>query len=610
MYSLISVIWTFIIVGLIIFFHELGHFLSAKKLGIKVERFSIGFGPKMVGFTKGETEYRISWLPFFGGYVKMLGENPNERPDGEEVEKEPEKGRFDLAPVPHRIIVAIAGPAMNIVLAIFMFAGAYMVGIQADPDTVISYVDPDSPALNAGMMSGDKILSVDGYKVKTWGDIQENVMTRPGEELDIVLQRGGNEKKTVQATPENMEIQVISIELDIINKLDNGFISDDLRQEFGIGKIPLTINANIQVDELGAKWTITDSDKIYQIRRENDVLEILQKTETEEMALVFGINLAFRTELALQNEMDNGIIPESLQRKFAGIDAMLSEDASIIAEKPGNEWLITDKNYSRGVFKWVVPSKEKQYSVKVEDDKINAYLKTGFGMLGLKHSSRTIVKKLDEDSTVAKAGLHLGDVIETVNGKEIVYDLDFVQELQATSGESVALTVKRGTKKVDLAIPLEYDENNRLTSFEGMSFTAIVRRNPITAFRMAVPETIRMGGKIFQFLKRMIVGDVSVKYIAGPVGIVQIALAVVKTGFAEALQFAGFLSVNLGIVNLLPLFITDGAMIIFLIIEALRRKPLEQKRQILIQQIGLGFIVLFFFLVTYNDIIRIVTGGI
>ena len=75
---LINIFWMAIVVGVIIFVHELGHFLAAKKVGIKVERFSIGFGPKMLGFTRGDTEYRISWLPLLGGYVKMLGENPAE----------------------------------------------------------------------------------------------------------------------------------------------------------------------------------------------------------------------------------------------------------------------------------------------------------------------------------------------------------------------------------------------------------------------------------------------------------------------------------------------------------------------------------------------------
>ena len=155
-----------------------------------------------------------------------------------------------------------------------------------------------------------------------------------------------------------------------------------------------------------------------------------------------------------------------------------------------------------------------------------------------------------------------------------------------------------------------YDGNGPLISFRGLSFAEVVHRNPVTAFIKAVPETISMGGKVFQFLKRMIVGDVSLKFIAGPVGIVQIAMAAVSSGAATTLQFAGFLSVNLSIVNLLPLFITDGAMIVFLAIEGLRRKPMAQKKQLIIQQVGISFILLLFLLITYNDIIRLVMGGL
>ena len=196
-----------------------------------------------------------------------------------------------------------------------------------------------------------------------------------------------------------------------------------------------------------------------------------------------------------------------------------------------------------------------------------------------------------------------------MNGEEVIYEPDFVEKLQDVSGESLTLTVRRDGNAMEMSIPLEYDENDRLVSFKGLSFEEVVHRDPITAFRMAVPETIRMGRKIFQFLKRMIVGDISTKYVAGPVGILQIAFAIVTTGVASTLRFAGFLSVNLGIVNLLPLFITDGAMLVLLVIEKLRRKPMELKKQMLIQQIGFGFIMLLFLLVTYNDIIRLITGG-
>jgi regulator of sigma E protease len=140
MYSAVGIIWdifrTLLVVGVIIFVHELGHFLAAKRLGIKVDRFSIGFGPRLLGFERGDTEYWISWFPIFGGYVKMAGENPAEERDEEE------EGLFRSAPVSHRTIVALAGPGMNMILGVVAFALAYMVGLPPDPGTTIGYVEP------------------------------------------------------------------------------------------------------------------------------------------------------------------------------------------------------------------------------------------------------------------------------------------------------------------------------------------------------------------------------------------------------------------------------------------------------------------------------------
>ncbi|MFC1713387.1 RIP metalloprotease RseP [Candidatus Poribacteria bacterium] len=608
---LISIIWSLIILGVIIFFHELGHFVAAKKLGIKVERFSIGFGPKMIGFTKGDTEYRISWLPLLGGYVKMLGENPGERPDGEIIEEaEPEEGRFDLAPVSHRVIVAVSGPAMNVVLAILLFAGSYMFGIPDDPEAFITHVDPDSSASRAGIMSGDKILSINGYKVKAWSDIRENVVTRPEEELEIALLRNEDERVTVHATPERMEIPVISVSPTLQSELDNGVISADLRQEFGFSKVPLSFDAVVSVEEAGSSWLITDVNGKYSIKREEDSLNIYQEMDAQDAVPVFSIDLALRNELALLNGLDSSIPPEGLRQKFAATNNKLSEKATVLVEEAGGRWLITDKSYGKGIFKWIIPSKDRQYPVRREDGKLNVYLQVDYGLLGIRHSSRAIVRELESGSTVHKAGLRLGDAIEAVNNKEIMYNEDFLAELQDVSGESVALTVRRDADTTEVPVPLEYDEYGRLISFKGLSFENIVRRNPIKALVMAVPQTVRMGGKIFQFLKRMVTRDVSFSFVAGPLGIVQIAMLAVSDGVASTLQFAGFLSVNLSVVNLLPLFITDGAMIVFLIIEWLRRKPMAQRKQMIVQQVGVGFIMLLFLLITYNDIIRLVRGGL
>jgi len=598
----INIFWTLTVVGVIIFFHELGHFLAAKKVGIKVEKFSIGFGPKMVGFTRGDTEYRISWLPIFGGYVKMFGENPAEGSDSEKAESEAQEGRFDLAPVSHRAIVAASGPGMNMVLAVFAIAFSYMVGVPADLDTTIGYVEPDSPASKAGIMQRDKILSIDGYKVRTWGDVQENVMTRPNEEIEITLLRNENEEITLRATPEHREFLIISIDLDLQTQLDNGNIPEFLRQELESNSIPLTPNAAVSIEKAGSRWLISDGDRNYSVRREEGKLAIYQETEPGKTELVFS------TDPDLSQRLDNKIIPEDLKRKFQDIDAALSPDATILVEEASNRWLITDR-VNRGVLRWLMPSKDRKYPVRKEENRLNIYLETGLGMIGVAQGTKPIIKKVERGSAAAEAGFRLGDIIQAVDHNKVLYTADFFKELQDTSGESVILTVRRDENTIEIPISLEFDEDGRLVGFGGLSFDEIVHQDPFTAFSMAVPETIRMGGKIFQYLKKLIIGDVSPKFLAGPVGITQLALAVVKTGVASTLRFTGFLSVNLGIVNLLPLFITDGAMIIFLVIEKLRGRAMNRKRQLLVQQVGLAFIILLFLLVTYNDIIRWISGS-
>src|SRR5215467_752461 len=152
---LISLISVVVILGFMILIHEFGHYAVAKLLGVRVEQFAIGFGKRLVGFRKGDTDYRINALPL-GGYVKMSGENPMDERTGDPAE-------FLSHPRWHRFLIAIAGPAMNILLAIVLLTGVYMVrGYEypafLDQAAVIGWVKHDSPAANAGLRAGDRIV--------------------------------------------------------------------------------------------------------------------------------------------------------------------------------------------------------------------------------------------------------------------------------------------------------------------------------------------------------------------------------------------------------------------------------------------------------------------
>src|SRR5499426_785264 len=186
-----------VVLGIIIVIHELGHFLVAKFFKIKVETFSVGFGPRLIGFRKGDTDYRISAFPL-GGYVKMAGETPMDAITGEDYE-------FLSKPKWQRFLVAAAGPAMNIILAVGLIAGLYMYGTDVPEfligQAVINVVEPGSPAEQAGIKPGDQIVAFDGNDKPDWQDVQNTVITSPGRALPIVIERDGK-RMEFTLTPE------------------------------------------------------------------------------------------------------------------------------------------------------------------------------------------------------------------------------------------------------------------------------------------------------------------------------------------------------------------------------------------------------------------------
>jgi regulator of sigma E protease len=175
-----------VILGFMILIHEFGHYAVAKRLGVRVEVFSIGFGKRLLGFRKGDTDYRLSAIPL-GGYVKMSGENPMDERTGDPAE-------FLSHSRWHRFLIAIAGPAMNILLAIFLLTTVYMVHYEypvfMDKAAVIEGVKANSAAAVADLQPGDRIIKIDGITDPTWEQVQPRVMISPNQPLAVTIQRG------------------------------------------------------------------------------------------------------------------------------------------------------------------------------------------------------------------------------------------------------------------------------------------------------------------------------------------------------------------------------------------------------------------------------------
>ncbi|HEY2931628.1 MAG TPA: RIP metalloprotease RseP [Acidobacteriota bacterium] len=185
------------VLGVMIFVHEFGHYVVAKLLKIRVDVFSLGFGPRLFGFRKGDTDYRVSALPL-GGYVKMAGENFDEELTGAEDE-------FLSRPKSHRMAVAIAGPLMNFLLAIGLLAGNLILGVQIPAylyePPIIGAIDPHSPAERAGLRVGDRILSIGNSKTQNWEDVTFATGASARRPLPFRIQRDGKQL-TGSITPE------------------------------------------------------------------------------------------------------------------------------------------------------------------------------------------------------------------------------------------------------------------------------------------------------------------------------------------------------------------------------------------------------------------------
>lgn len=179
-----SILAFVIVLGVLIFFHELGHFLLAKLFGVGVEKFSLGFGPRIFGRTIGRTDYRISAIPL-GGYVKMVGEEPDAEIDPEDLPYS-----FTHKNVWQRILIVAAGPAFNMILAVLIFFLIFMASGRYVLEPVVGSVQEGMPAAAAGLQKGDRIVAVNGREVQSWDAMSKLIKDSSDKPIQVRIQRG------------------------------------------------------------------------------------------------------------------------------------------------------------------------------------------------------------------------------------------------------------------------------------------------------------------------------------------------------------------------------------------------------------------------------------
>ena len=544
-----AVLLAIIPLGFLIFIHELGHFLAAKRSGIKVNSFSLGFGPKLIGFQRGETEYKLSLLPF-GGYVQMEGENPNEQTGAE--------GEFASASLGSRAFVVIAGPAVNLLFGILAFWFIFTVGLDDHSVRLISgltgqsfgkkqeavqigMLADDGPAGVAGVKQGDTIVSINGDHITNFAAFKTKIFTNPNKELEFVVQRDNN-LEILTVVPEASDLRGKIGEIKVASTTDV-FIS-------GVVKGSLAANAGIMV---GDQVETIDGQKLYTVPVFNPGIWHPQ------------IGWSGTKYQAYYNHIDQ------------------KQDTL-------------------------------ELGIRREDEKLTFKLPVTWQI-------RTFVQK---KSTAAKAGIQNGDVLVSFNGKPVDIKSFFTElekvetELEKVEDTPIILGVlQEGNKKTITLFPSKRSKKDAEDTFFGMKWATYLsgmkiegpplpRYNVFTAFGKGAETTWLTLTSITRTLKQLISGEVSPRYLSGPVGILDVTSRMfASVGLTTVLFFIGFISINLAIVNLLPIPIADGGHLLFFAVEKIRGRPVPRRAQEIIQQISVVFLIALFLYITWFDILTL-----
>lgn len=546
-----------LVLGLLIFFHEMGHFIAAKCCNIYVDRFSLGMPPRLFGIRVGETDYCIGALPL-GGYVKMAGQEDaplsEEERDATYGSVPPERW-FNNRPLWQRFIVIFAGPAMNLVLAVLLYGIVAATGAQvseSEIDNRIGVITKDSPAAAApmfavapgapvdpartpdavGWQTGDRILSIEGRHITNIKDVAINAVLGAGETMRVELERLG---------PDGTPVRYASF-------VEPKVLHEGGHTLFGVSPFNTALLGDVLADSPAKAAGLEPGDII--VRADGKFV-------------------------------DSGSFVDLME------DLPEGQTVSLEVERNGQLRQVTMQPMKVGRFK----------------DVMFAAAKTGDAK-----AAAPVVYSASEEMEKNKELLP-GDTVIAADGQPVTAE-QLRQLEKANPGRTFQLTVRRPAVLFGL-VRTESTRDVTLTAGEacaiGVTFEAkmIYHRVPPA---QVVPEAFRQGYKAvavtMKTLAELLTGSVSPKELGGPLLIYQATSAAAREGYWYLLTFTAFISVNLCVFNLLPLPVLDGGLLLCLIIEGIRRKPLDIRILERIQQVGLVMIVALLLYVTYNDILR------
>ncbi|MBI2895213.1 MAG: RIP metalloprotease RseP [Deltaproteobacteria bacterium] len=542
-----QLVYFIVLVGVLIFVHELGHFAWAKIFRVKVLKFSLGFGPKLLSVRRGETEYVVAMVPL-GGFVRMLGEDPNE------VVGPQDEGRaFHQQPLWRRFVIVFAGPAMNLAFPLLLLFVVFL-SYSELPAPSVGRVIPGMPAAAAGLEPGDRIREIDGAPVASFDELQRIVSEGIGRELVLEVEREGEDApRRIRVRPRT---QIDRKALGITERVGRiGVVAYSPAAVVGIAdpRGPAAA-AGLETFDL-----VTSVDE-RPIRHWPDFERTLERTRGEPIRLSYlrgrPVNLGF---------------------------------ATIEALAPGEARIVPD------------PALEGPRSVGLE-------------------LAEMYVATIDPGSPEYRMGLRRGDRIDEVDGKKVVLWREQLADwLVASSDRTHRVEFTRAGRPLEGSFKMHresrYDEEAgrevRKYVFHTANWIPTRMDDPVPnedRLAFAARNAFHQTGEVIHFmltgLLRMAQGRLSFKTVGGPMMLYDIAGQAAERGALDFLFVMALISINLGILNLLPIPVLDGGHLLFIAVESLTRRPVSLRTREIASMVGLSMLVLLMVFAFKNDIER------
>ncbi len=529
-----------LVISVVVFFHELGHLLVGKAVGVKAIRFSIGFGPRLFGFTAGETEYRVSLLPL-GGYVKFAGDNPYE-----EVAPQ-DRGRGFLEQPPWKKgVIAFAGPAANFALAVALYFVVFAAPHQ-DLAAKVGYVKPQSPAAQAGLRSGDRIVRIDGEPVEGWSALQEKIRAHAGQPLIMEVERNGA-RETLRIVP------AIHEETNPIETVKHGRI--------GISAVPRAAQVTvISPDSPAARAGLHTFDKVAKL--DGSPIANWEQLQQQIAARADAVTLDVIRPLPVQ-----------------------APGGTLWSEKPMTVTL-------------PAPDKAGDYGLEASDLTLFAVQPGGAAdEAGLRRGDRVLAVNGrpafswgDEvEGSIKTTGTQPAQITVRRDGKEL------------TAAVTPHLRKDRDETGVLQDVP-DLGAAPDLNAF-GDAERIWVRYTLPDAARRAVGNTAGFVRAQTIGIVRIVTGHISSRAIGGPLMIADVARKAAENGWRELIVTMGAISVVLGLMNLIPVPVLDGFHVLTAFIEGIRRRPLSVRFREVANVVGIALLLTLMLYAFRNDAMR------